>query len=310
MNWPELLPSSAPLTPTRNTSGEPSPVTRSATAPVSQYTIPSAGHRGGRGDRQLRRVCANHGGYSKRTAGTGGDWTKYVEGLMVDRQIGRASDALGIPRSLRPYVARRRLRSSPPPGHGPYHAEMLRRLTVLQQHNLWHEDRTSSAASVEARVPFLDHRLVEHLAKIPARHHAALFWDKEIVRIAAARWLPTEMRTQPKIGFNRSAAMTDSGRLYIAIATRLFPAFRGAYLGSDDEIFDEQALVALSDRVRKGPGSARAAHELVGLMAIAVFERLCRTLQRTPRFETPAGPSPLQRGSAQQPPWAPKEASR
>ena len=42
MNAPELLPSSAPLTPTRNTSGDPCPVTRSATAPVSQYTMPAA----------------------------------------------------------------------------------------------------------------------------------------------------------------------------------------------------------------------------------------------------------------------------
>ena len=42
MNFPELLPNSAPSTPTRKTSGDPWPVTRSATAPVSQYTMPSA----------------------------------------------------------------------------------------------------------------------------------------------------------------------------------------------------------------------------------------------------------------------------
>ena len=38
----ELEPRLAPLAPTRNTSGKPRPVSRSATAPASQYTRPAS----------------------------------------------------------------------------------------------------------------------------------------------------------------------------------------------------------------------------------------------------------------------------
>ena len=43
--------------------------------------------------------------------------------------------------------------------------DMYRRL--LQMYQLWHEDRTSAANGIEARVPFLDHRLVELTYAVP-----------------------------------------------------------------------------------------------------------------------------------------------
>ena len=52
----------------------------------------------------------------------------------------------------------------------------------LQFFNLWHEDRTSSFHSIESRVPFLDHRIVELLASVPETLQKELFWNKQIVR--------------------------------------------------------------------------------------------------------------------------------
>ena len=59
--------------------------------------------------------------------------------------------------------------------------------------HLWHEDRTAAAHSVENRVPFLDHRLVEFLARIPEHLHAALFTDKRILRRSVAGLLPEDI---------------------------------------------------------------------------------------------------------------------
>jgi asparagine synthase (glutamine-hydrolysing) len=55
----------------------------------------------------------------------------------------------------------------------------------VQQYNCWHEDRTAAGSGIEARVPFLDHRLVELLANVPPLRREALLWDKRLIRAAA-----------------------------------------------------------------------------------------------------------------------------
>ena len=42
-------------------------------------------------------------------------------------------------------------------------------------------DMTTMAFGLEARVPFLDHRLVEHLLSIPAKQHMGVFSGKKIL---------------------------------------------------------------------------------------------------------------------------------
>ncbi len=77
--------------------------------------------------------------------------------------------------------------------------DMYRRM--LQMYQLWHEDRTSSANSVEARVPFLDHRLVELTYAVPAALHKDLFWDKTILREALTGRLADQFCRRPKTPF-------------------------------------------------------------------------------------------------------------
>lgn len=64
--------------------------------------------------------------------------------------------------------------------------------------HLWHEDRTAAAHSIENRVPFLDYRVVEFLARVPVEHHAALFVNKQILRRAAEALLPRRFAFRPK----------------------------------------------------------------------------------------------------------------
>jgi asparagine synthase (glutamine-hydrolysing) len=66
-------------------------------------------------------------------------------------------------------------------------------LQTLQMYNLWHEDRTAAGNSIENRVPFLDHRLVEYTMKIPPQRYEAMFWDKAILRQAMKPQLPPEI---------------------------------------------------------------------------------------------------------------------
>jgi asparagine synthase (glutamine-hydrolysing) len=62
-------------------------------------------------------------------------------------------------------------------------------------------DRTSMMVSLEARVPLLDHKLVEFAAKIPARIKIKGRKRKYLFKKAAERILPKEVIYRPKMGF-------------------------------------------------------------------------------------------------------------
>jgi asparagine synthase (glutamine-hydrolysing) len=62
-------------------------------------------------------------------------------------------------------------------------------------------DQMTMAASVEERVPFLDHRLVELAARIPGRMLARGFRTKLLMRQALRKYLPAEILRRRKVGF-------------------------------------------------------------------------------------------------------------
>ncbi len=66
---------------------------------------------------------------------------------------------------------------------------------------LMKQDQMSMAASIESRVPFLDHKLVEFAATLPVRMKLRGFKTKWILREAARTLLPHEILTRPKMGF-------------------------------------------------------------------------------------------------------------
>ena len=63
-------------------------------------------------------------------------------------------------------------------------------------------DKTSMAASVEARVPFLDYRLVEWSYRLRPDAKIRKLSNKWIVRQAARRWLPGGLVDRSKVGFD------------------------------------------------------------------------------------------------------------
>jgi asparagine synthase (glutamine-hydrolysing) len=69
-------------------------------------------------------------------------------------------------------------------------------------------DRASMAHSLEVRVPFLDHHLVEFCATIPAEQKLRRFTEsKHVLKLAARGLVPDRIIDKPKIGFfNRSVS--------------------------------------------------------------------------------------------------------
>jgi asparagine synthase (glutamine-hydrolysing) len=62
-------------------------------------------------------------------------------------------------------------------------------------------DRMTMAASIEARVPFLDHRLAEFVSGLPDEYRVRGLRTKWILREAGRRLIPRRILERPKVGF-------------------------------------------------------------------------------------------------------------
>ena len=240
------------------------------------------------------------GGYSNSANRPHASWADYIDKSVLPAwKMGRRS-ALGVPD---PFVPALSIEAYGPSPDAPFAEEMRLRLRTLQTFNLWHEDRTSAGQGIEARVPYLDHRIVELLASIPGRLHAELFWDKEIIRRAARRWLPEPLTRRRKIPFvyapNRASTVDFMYRWVAAV----FPAFREKYLEGPRRLLDGSVLAGLL-RLAEGQPARReeAVRQLIQCMAIAVFSRMCVEGPRD--FSTMwRPPSPLERRHPADAPW-------
>ena len=66
-------------------------------------------------------------------------------------------------------------------------------------------DRASMAHSLEVRVPFLDHELVELCATIPAKHKVRRLDTKHVLKHAVRGLIPDQIIDKPKVGFFNAA---------------------------------------------------------------------------------------------------------
>jgi len=84
--------------------------------------------------------------------------------------------------------------------------DLLHRLLRTDIHTymvelLMKQDQMSMAASVESRVPFLDHVLVEFTARIPARYLIQGLSGKHVLKLAVEDLLPRSILHRRKMGF-------------------------------------------------------------------------------------------------------------
>ncbi|HWM10624.1 MAG TPA: asparagine synthase C-terminal domain-containing protein, partial [Solirubrobacteraceae bacterium] len=105
------------------------------------------------------------------------------------------------------------------------------------------EDRNSMAHSIEARVPLLDHRLVEFALALPTESKLRGAETKSVLRRALAGTLPDEVRTRrDKIGFRAEPGVTWE------LAARRREELVAARTPEEERWLHGPALAALIDR--------------------------------------------------------------
>ncbi len=95
--------------------------------------------------------------------------------------------------------------------------------TFLPGLNLAYTDRASMAASVEVRVPLLDHRVVEYVAGLPPGLRLGGGTSKRVLKGVAERYLPRDVVHRPKAGFAAPLRSWVQGELKPLIQDLLAP---------------------------------------------------------------------------------------
>src|SRR6266853_1469363 len=94
-----------------------------------------------------------------------------------------------------------------PPFDADSRSSALRRILYFDQTSwlpdnlLERGDRMTMAASIEARVPFLDHELAAFVSSLPDRYRIRGLQSKWVLREAGKQLIPERILTRPKVGF-------------------------------------------------------------------------------------------------------------
>ena len=134
--------------------------------------------------------------------------------------------------------------------------------TYLPNDILTKVDRMSMLASIEARVPLLDHRLVELAARIPSRLKLRNGISKYILKKVVAPLLPREVLTKRKQGFS----VPLEAWLRTVLRDDVLDTLRG---GNRHGYFDRRAMDEMTDAFFRGDNSRN--HQIWSLYAFELW---------------------------------------
>ncbi len=106
------------------------------------------------------------------------------------------------------------------------------------------------SASIESRVPFLDHHLVEFACQLPVAYKLKGFRTKRILRKALGATVPKQIVTRPKMGFPTPTREWFRGPYH--------DTMRALLLGPDtliNEYIEPRYTRGVLDRHRAGKGN-------------------------------------------------------
>jgi asparagine synthase (glutamine-hydrolysing) len=147
---------------------------------------------------------------------------------------------------------------------------------------LMKQDQMSMAASIESRVPFLDHPLVEWVSALPQEMKLRGLTTKYVLREAMRGQLPEEILSRRKMGFPVPVGTWFRGP-YRALVDEYVLGERATARG----LFDRDALRALVARHAAGENHAER------LWALVTFEMWQRIFLdgETPAVQAPLAPA-------------------
>jgi asparagine synthase (glutamine-hydrolysing) len=132
---------------------------------------------------------------------------------------------------------------------------------------LMKQDQMSMAASIESRVPFLDDRLVEHVASLPSALKVRMWQTKAVFREAVRDIIPAEILTRRKMGFPVP--------LNQWLRRDFWPVVQEFVIGSRATargLFDRAALVRMAEDHRAG--RAKHGDRLWLLVNLEIWQRI------------------------------------
>ena len=149
---------------------------------------------------------------------------------------------------------------------------LLNRLLYADTKTYLHEllmkqDQMSMAASIESRVPFLDHPLVEFAAALPLRMKLRGVTTKYILREAMKSSLPPEILTRKKMGFPVPVGAWFAGAFRHVIDEFVLSP-RCAARG----LFDMNAISSMADRHMRG--EQKHDQRLWALVNLEIWQRI------------------------------------
>lgn len=132
---------------------------------------------------------------------------------------------------------------------------------------LMKQDQMSMAASLESRVPFLDHQLVEQIARIPGRHRLHGGRTKSLLRDAVRDVVPPPIMNRSKMGFPVPIGGWLRGPFWW-----LVEEFVLGHRASQRGYFNQQSLEQIAHQHRLG--RANHAEQLWLLISLEIWQRI------------------------------------
>jgi asparagine synthase (glutamine-hydrolysing) len=172
--------------------------------------------------------------------------------------------------------------------HPQSRAQYLETITFMEGYLLHTQgDRMLMGNAVEGRFPFLDYRLWEFAARVPARLNLRGLREKHLLREAVAPWLPKALANRKKQPYRAPILQAFFGPKAPGYVAELLSLDRLRQA----ELFDVDRVTRLVTKCQGGLAQGVSETDEMGLMAVVSGMLLYSSFVEAPKRALPASPS-------------------